>query len=199
MPRLPEWSITQTRSSSSRHTSMKWLPPPSVPSWRTQVSSKFFCIFASCGCLSAMRSSARANGFAACPSASRASCWSKPTGTAASIAPRTRPSRSGSSAAVSERRTAHIPQPMSTPTAAGMIAPFVGMTEPTVAPIPVWTSGIAATWRNTNGRRETLTSCFSAPASTSSVQTWTGTPPSSIVFRTGMVIYSASGCYCAAA
>ena len=27
-----------------------------------------------------------------------------------------------------------------------MIAPFVGITLPTVAPIPAWTSGIAATW-----------------------------------------------------
>ena len=33
-------------------------------------------------------------------------------------------------------RTAIMPQPMSTPTAAGMIAPSVGMTEPTVAPLP---------------------------------------------------------------
>jgi hypothetical protein len=29
-----------------------------------------------------------------------------------------------------------MPQPMSTPTAAGMIALSVGMTEPTVAPLP---------------------------------------------------------------
>ena len=116
---------------------MKWFPPPRVPSWRTQVSSKFFCIVASFGCLSAMRSSARAKGFAAWPRASRASCCPKPTGTAASIAPRTRESLSGRSAAVSESRTAPIPHPMSTPTAAGMIAPRVGITEPTVAPMPV--------------------------------------------------------------
>ena len=45
-------------------------------------------------------------------------------------------SLSGRSAAVSERRTAPIPHPMSTPTAAGMIAPRVGITEPTVAPMP---------------------------------------------------------------
>ena len=32
--------------------------------------------------------------------------------------------------------TAIMPQPMSTPTAAGMIAPFVGITLPTVAPSP---------------------------------------------------------------
>src|SRR5713226_2264940 len=41
--------------------------------------------------------------------------------------------------------TAIMPQPMSTPTAAGIIAPFVGITLPTVAPIPQWTSGMAAT------------------------------------------------------
>ena len=39
-------------------------------------------------------------------------------------------------------RTAIIPQPMSTPTAAGMMAPLVGITEPTVAPLPRCTSGI---------------------------------------------------------
>ena len=38
MPREPECSITQTRSASSRQTSMKWLPPPSVPSWRASAS-----------------------------------------------------------------------------------------------------------------------------------------------------------------
>ena len=41
-------------------------------------------------------------------------------------------------------RTAIMPQPMSTPTAAGMMAPSVGMTEPTVAPLPRWASGIRA-------------------------------------------------------
>ena len=38
-----------------------------------------------------------------------------------------------------------IPQPMSTPTAAGMMAPCVGITLPTVAPLPRCTSGMAAT------------------------------------------------------
>ena len=52
--------------------------------------------------------------------------------------------------------TAIMPQPMSTPTAAGMIAPTVGMTLPTVAPIPQWTSGIAATQPWTNGSRATF-------------------------------------------
>ena len=43
--------------------------------------------------------------------------------------------------------TAIMPQPISTPTAAGMIAPFVGTTDPTVAPMPRCTSGITAKWR----------------------------------------------------
>jgi hypothetical protein len=46
-----------------------------------------------------------------------------------------------------------IPQPMSTPTAAGMIALSVGITEPMVAPMPTCTSGIAAMCRNTMGSR----------------------------------------------
>ncbi len=37
MPRLPECSITQAASASSRQSSMKWLPPPSVPIWFTQL------------------------------------------------------------------------------------------------------------------------------------------------------------------
>ena len=48
------------------------------------------------------------------------------------------------SARVNWVRTARIPQPMSTPTAAGMIAPTVGMTDPTVAPMPRCASGINA-------------------------------------------------------
>jgi hypothetical protein len=46
---------------------------------------------------------------------------------------------------VVRKLSAIMPQPMSTPTAAGMIAPRVGITLPTVAPMPQCTSGIAAT------------------------------------------------------
>ena len=52
--------------------------------------------------------------------------------------------RRGRSAAANWVRTAIMPQPMSTPTAAGMIAPTVGMTLPTVAPLPRCASGISA-------------------------------------------------------
>ena len=60
----------------------------------------------------------------------------RPCGTARSIAERKCPRLSGRSVAVKVVRHAIIPQPISTPTAAGIIALFVGMTEPTVAPIP---------------------------------------------------------------
>jgi hypothetical protein len=42
-------------------------------------------------------------------------------------------------------------QPMSTPTAAGMMAPSVGSTEPTVAPLPRCASGIKAMCGKTKG------------------------------------------------
>ena len=63
-------------------------------------------------------------------------------------------------------RTAVIPQPMSTPTAAGTIAPRQGITAPTVAPSPQCTSGIAATWWWMNGSRATFSSCRRAASST---------------------------------
>ena len=72
-----------------------------------------------------------------------------------------------------------MPQPMSTPTAAGMIAFSVGITEPTVAPMPRCTSGIAAMCLNTTGRRAALASCLRASSSTGTprVHIFTGTPP----------------------
>jgi hypothetical protein len=51
-----------------------------------------------------------------------------------------------------------MPQPMSTPTAAGMMALSVGITEPTVAPMPKCTSGMAAMCLKTIGRRAALLS-----------------------------------------
>jgi hypothetical protein len=53
-----------------------------------------------------------------------------------SIASRTNFRLSGNWLAFRLVLTAIMPQPMSTPTAAGMIAPLVGITLPTVAPIP---------------------------------------------------------------
>jgi hypothetical protein len=104
---------------------------------------------------------------------------SRPCGTAFSIAWRTPSRLSGRSEAWSEVRAAIIPHPMSTPTAAGMTAPLVGITEPTVAPIPTCTSGIAATCLKMNGIFAARESCSRAFGSTATplVHILTGAPP----------------------
>jgi len=51
-----------------------------------------------------------------------------------------------------------MPQPMSTPTAAGATASFIAITLPTVAPFPKWTSGMTATWWKTHGSAAMLRS-----------------------------------------
>src|SRR5581483_11106230 len=84
---------------------------------------------------------------------------------ARSMRDRSRERSSGRSRAVSEVLTALIPQPMSTPTAAGQTAPRMAMTEPTVAPFPRWTSGITAR-PVIQGRVEMLRSCCIAALST---------------------------------
>src|SRR5688572_31205391 len=83
---------------------------------------------------------------------SRSPC-ERPCGTARSIAVRTARRLSGRSDAVSVVFAAIMPQPRSTPTAAGMTALRVGMTLPTVEPLPTCTSGITARWRKMNGMR----------------------------------------------
>lgn len=67
-------------------------------------------------------------------------------------------------------RTAIMPQPMSTPTAAGMIARSVGMTEPTVAPRPRWASGISATCGWMNGILAVVSACCRVLSSSSEAQ-----------------------------
>src|SRR5215831_16434819 len=78
--------------------------------------------------------------------------------------------------------TAAMPQPMSTPTAAGMMAPTVGMTLPTVAPIPQCTSGMIATCLWMNGRRATVSIWRRAASSigTPCVHALIGAPPVSM-------------------
>ena len=58
--------------------------------------------------------------------------------------------------------TAAMPQPMSTPTAAGATAPRIAITEPTVAPLPRCTSGMTATWCATQGSAAMFLSWSSA-------------------------------------
>jgi hypothetical protein len=79
MPRLPECSITQTWLHSSRQTSMKWLPPPSVPIWFVHLENLPNAL-SSLGCFSVSAfESARTAGRR--PPASLSLCWARPTGT----------------------------------------------------------------------------------------------------------------------
>ena len=82
-----------------------------------------------------------------------------------------------------------MPQPMSTPTAAGMMAPVVGITEPTVAPMPTWASGMRATWPSTIGRRAVFSAWRMVPSSTSLAQEMS---LSLIVFGMSFSLHSAS-------
>ena len=180
MPRLPEWSISQTLSSVSRQTSMKWLPPPSVPSWQATLFAQ------------AVHRARRARGSRpSAPRRRRAARrrrsprrprrWAaRPTGMARSMAARSRRRSSGRSSLVRLVSTAAMPQPMSTPTAAGATAPRMAITEPTVAPRPAWTSGMTATWCATQGRAATFLSWVMTCESTScrGAQTRMGTLPS---------------------
>ncbi len=77
-----------------------------------------------------------------------------------------------------------MPQPISTPTAAGMTAPLVGITDPTVAPMPIWTSGMAATCLKMNGICAARANCARAPSSTGTprVHALIGTPPGTSVY-----------------
>ena len=157
---------------------MKWFPPPSVPHW--WAAFLFSASEATAGrfAFSAARSSSAARGWTS-------ERWWNPTGMPRSIEARRRGSLPSSADASSEVRTAAMPQPMSTPTAAGQIAPFVAMTLPTVAPMPQWVSAIAATCLKTKGSAPVRTSCAAAEASTSSVQTLIGTRDAR-VRRTGI-------------
>ncbi|MNV66873.1 hypothetical protein D3C71_1596480 [compost metagenome] len=71
-----------------------------------------------------------------------------------------------------------MPQPMSTPTAAGMMAPTVGITLPMVEPLPRCTSGITARCLKMNGSCAVSSSCWRAWASTGTpwVQSLIGVP-----------------------
>jgi len=124
---------------------MKWLPPPSVPSWLTHFEN-LPKVFSNCGCFCVIAFSPASNGRAAPASARSSACCALPTGTSRLIWSKTRCSRRSSScSADSDSRQATMPQPISTPTAAGTTAPRVAITEPIVAPMPRCTSGIAAT------------------------------------------------------
>ena len=77
---------------------------------------------------------------------------------------------SGSWSSVTSSSAATMPQPMSTPTAAGITAPLVGITDPTVAPMPTWASGMRATWPSTIGSRAVFSAWRMVPGSMSLAQ-----------------------------
>ncbi|MNL14771.1 hypothetical protein D3C87_1357280 [compost metagenome] len=119
---------------------MKWLPVPSVPrclwlfvflmrGWSSQISSNSSTSLAQAASVSS-------GGVSHEPLSRPMRLGLLPCGTAFSIAERSGPRLSGRSRALSVVLQAIIPQPMSTPTAAGMMALKVGITEPTVAPMP---------------------------------------------------------------
>ncbi|MCY1292300.1 hypothetical protein D9M70_415170 [compost metagenome] len=189
--------MNQTRPASSRQTSMKWLPVPRVPRWLRLL------VFSRRGYLSVMCRKRPARAFQAWSAAAGTSCqapasWRPkvlPCGTACSMA-RRRPCRlSGRSAATSEVRAAIIPQPISTPTAAGMIAPTVGITLPMVDPLPRCTSGITAMCLKMNGSCAVFSSCWRASGSTGtpSVQYLIGLPVMGRSGRVGVPFYAPGG------
>jgi hypothetical protein len=104
------------------------------------------------------------------------------SGTARSIASRSGRRTAGSSSTVYGVRTAIMPQPMSTPTAAGMIAPRVGMTDPTVAPRPRCASGISARCGWMNGIEAVVIACWRVPSSRMDAQLKSALVICSIVF-----------------
>ena len=154
-----------------------------MPNCLAQVWSKPLSIFSSPGCLSVIRFSRLPSGSSVEAFAIIWLCILNPTGTCCSIAIRTRRKLSGNSLAVSDKRTAFIPQPISTPTAAGIMADLVGMTLPTVAPLPKCTSGITAMCECTNSSFAILRNCSIASGAMSLVYTLTGTPCFSFSFK----------------
>ena len=141
MPREPECRVTQMRSSSPAHSSMKWLPPPSVPIWFTALVSSLPKERASLrACSDSKPSRISLNRRFSLPCRSMVGEWSLcapfPTGTPRSMVRRSRPRSSGSRSGLRLVRTAVMPQPMSTPTAAGATAWCMAITDPTVAPFP---------------------------------------------------------------
>ena len=180
-PREPECSMNHTCPASSMHTSMKWLPVPRVPRCRRLLVRSicgYFWVMRAKPATSSRHMASTAAGASAHAPASRLPKV-LPWGTAASMALRSACRLSGRSAALSEVRAAIMPQPISTPTAAGMIAPTVGITLPMVEPLPRCTSGITARWWKMKGRRAVFINCCRAASSTGTprVHSLIGAPP----------------------
>ena len=113
---------------------MKWLPPPSVPTWRAARSCRSWTPV--CRSPKPFQNASQPPTPYTLAGFTGVLCSPKPTGTYRSMRLRSGPRSSGRSDAVSDVRTALIPQPMSTPTAAGDTASRIAITLPTVAPFP---------------------------------------------------------------
>ncbi len=166
---------------------MKWLPPPSVPSCAsgsfTLTRGCFSVIFSSRSARGRHRDVTDAGETNQLPRTARPLVLTIPCGTARSIAARTFASESGRSLAVSVVCTAIMPQPMSTPTAAGMIAPFVGDHRAHGrAPAEVHVGHCGRRGRTTNGMRATFSSWRFASSSTGTprVHIFTCRPPGTL-------------------
>src|SRR5260370_1125306 len=119
MLREPECSINQTKFSVSRQTSMKWLPPPSVPSCFIAFALRSWT--PSCSSLKSFQPSQYED-------SSTDSLYAlKPTGIASSIAKRKSFNLPSRIPLLNGVFTAIMPQPMSTPTVAGITASFVAI------------------------------------------------------------------------
>ena len=78
-----------------------------------------------------------------------------------------------------------MPHPISTPTAEGITADSVGITEPMVAPYPRWASAISAIGSVRIGRSAVCSACFLVFSSRIDAHDLTPTPPpNSSIIRT---------------
>ena len=188
MLREPLCRRHQTAPSRSRQTSTKWLPDPSVPSW----SIARFSIRRCPRFTNPSKISGCGIGFSANQRSVRSDTllWSLPTPAGMERLKR-RWMSSRSRAALSRSvLQATIPQPMSTPTAAGMMrSAAVGMTLPTVAPMPKWASGMSATCPATSGARDMTSACRRVLSSSTLAQLLTP------LSRVGGVMGFASGVF----
>ena len=163
MPRLPECIRIHTPSSWSSATSKKWLPLPIVPSCTST--------FRTCLSVRWVRGMSRWACHHAWASGVGSAChFPRPAGTTPGMASTNGSSESGSTSARKLVRAAIMPHPMSTPIAAGITAPTVGITLPTVEPFPRWASGIRATWPAMIGSRPSASACASVYGSRSDAQ-----------------------------
>src|SRR5437764_10455993 len=145
---------------------MKWLPEPSVPSW---VAARFGLSRVLGGGWAASQAAAAFDTcFLSLPTPAGMLRWQAFTQDSA-----------WSVTKVEGALTflAAIPHPMSTPTADGITADAVGITEPIVAPIPRCASAMSAIGSVRIGRRAVFSACSLVLSSRIDAHDLTPTPP----------------------